>query len=373
LIVFCHLLNDNSGSPVILQQAIRALSGEASNNQLFVGSQGRGCLERAGVPIRRYWYRRSRFRLLTLFTYAASQLFLYRALSRANLPDDALLYVNTLLPFGAALWAHRHGHPVVYHTHEVSISPDPLHRFLVCIAKKTAHRVIYVSEDHLARLRFKNVPSAVVPNPVAPKIAEQGFATPYTPRCTGHFQVLMLASPRDFKGVPEFLDLARRLDGRGDVRFTLVLNADDTEISKYLSKGSVPQNVDVYPRTDAPEHFYATADVLLNLSRVDQCIETFGLTIVEGMAFGLPVIAPPVGGPSEIVTHGQEGFLVDSRDGDELESKLMALVDHPNMAQAMSEAARRRARDFTVKRFAEALRAQIDLLTYSPPPQKKAG
>ncbi len=366
MIVFCHLLNDTSGSPAILRQAIRALSTDGADNMLFVGSQGRGLLETAGVPIRRYWYRRSRFRILTLVTFAWSQLCLYRALGDAKLPRGAVIYVNTLLPFGAALWARRHGHKVVTHVHEVSITPAPLRRFLVHVAEKTSDLLLYVSEDHRALLPIGDVAAAVVPNPVAPELADRGEATPYAPRRSGRFEVLMLASPRDFKGVPEFLDLARRFADRTDVGFTLVLNGDAGEIARYLPETRVPRNVTVQPRTDAPERFYATADVLVNLSRVDLWIETFGLTIVEGMAFGLPVIVPPVGGPAEIVTQGREGQLVDSRDGEALERALGRLVDDPDNAQAMSQAARRRAADFTAAGFAAALRANLAPLLAEP-------
>lgn len=366
MIVFCHLLNDASGSPVILREAIHALEEIEPDRVLFVGSQGRGPLEDAGVPVRRYWYRRSRFRLLTLFTYAISQLSLYRELSRADLPEESLIYVNTLLPFGAALWGARNGRRVVYHAHEVSISPGPLRWFLLRVAEKTAARVFYVSGDHRARLPVAGVPGTVLPNPIPPRIAEHGFATPYAPRRSGRFEVLMLASPRDFKGIPEFLALARRLERRADIHFTLVLNADSAEIEKYLPPATVSGNVTVHCRTDTPEAFYATADVLVNLSRVDLWIETFGLTISEAMAFGLPSIVPPVGGPSELVSHGCEGYLVDSRDIATLDLSVTTLADEPSTAKAMSEAARLRALDFTVSQFKTALRAQIRALAVEP-------
>ena len=39
MIVFCHLLNDNSGSPTVLRETIRALSDDDGEEiQLFVGS-----------------------------------------------------------------------------------------------------------------------------------------------------------------------------------------------------------------------------------------------------------------------------------------------------------------------------------------------
>ena len=58
---------------------------------------------------------------------------------------------------------------------------------------------------------------------------------------------------------------------------------------------------------DLHQH-YKNAGLVLNLSRVNQCIETFGLTIIEAMAYGIPVIVPPVGGPSEIVEDDVEGI-----------------------------------------------------------------
>ncbi|MBB5723917.1 glycosyltransferase involved in cell wall biosynthesis [Loktanella ponticola] len=344
---------------MVLRQTIRAVRGAGHDAMLCVGSQGRGCLEDAGVPIRRYWYRRSRFRILTLFTFVASQLMLYRLLSRSKLPKDAVIYVNTLLPFGAALWGRMHGHRVITHVHEVSISPSPLRKFLVGMQQRCADRLIYVSRDNRDRLPIADVPQAVVPNPVAPEIATLGANTPYMSRRSGQFEVLMLASPRDFKGVPEFVALARSFEAHPDIMFTLVLNGDATEVARYVPAVKRPSNLGLHPRTEAPEHFYATADILLNLSRPDEWVETFGLTLVEAMAFGVPVIGPPVGGPVEIITHGKEGYLCDGRDASRLHALVAGLAQDPTLARSMSEAARTRASDFTMSQFTANLAAQL--------------
>lgn len=358
MIVFCHLLNDTSGSPMVLRQAIRALAPAGEDAVLFVGSQGRGALETAGVPIQRYWYRRSGARIVTLFTYLASQLFLYRALVRARLPADALVYVNTLLPFGAALWGHTTGRRVIYHLHEVSVTPGLLRRFLTDIARRTAARLIYVSNDHRARLPIADAASVVIANPVDPDLLAKARAT--APRArTGVFEVLMLASPRDFKGVPECLALARALRDRDDIRFTLVLNGTPAEVDAYLAPQDVPDNLAVHPRTEDPAGFLAAADLVVNLSRVDLWIETFGLTLIEAMAFGVPVIAPPIGGPVEIVTDGREGWLIDSRDPDKLQTAVTRMADDTALYAKMSAAARDRAGAFTFEAFSQALSAVV--------------
>lgn len=357
MIIFCHLLNDRSGSPTVLRATLDALDAR-EKGCLFVGSQGRGILEEARVPTRRYWYRRSRYRIVTLVSYVFSQIALYRALSRArDIPADAVVYVNTLLPFGAMLWARRRGCLVVVHVHEISITPAPLRFFLTQCARRCASLLLYVSHDHHARLPIDGPATRVLPNPVSPALARRAAAH-IVPR-RGRFNVLMLSSPRKYKGVDEFVALAGALKTRADIVFTLVLNADSDETRAFAAGHRDAGNMTIHPQTKDPADYYEKADLVVNLSRVDLCIETFGLTLAEAMAFGIPVIAPPVGGPAEIVTHGREGFCIDSRDIAALTGAVVALADDPDTHAAMSRAARIKARDFGFEAYSAALQAAL--------------
>jgi glycosyltransferase involved in cell wall biosynthesis len=361
VIVFCHLLNDRSGSPTVLRSTLDALDA-SEQGLLFVGSQGRGVLDKAGVRTRRYWYRRSRYRLITLFTFFVSQLALYRALSRANdIPRDAVVFVNTLLPFAAMLWGRRTGRRVVVHVHEVSITPGALRRFLTSCAGRSADLLLYVSNDHRARLPIEGPPALIVPNPVDPALVAR--ADGHAPRQDQQrFRILMLASLRGYKGISEFMALAEGLQKRTDISFDLVLNAEEDDVAAFARHHSDTANVTIHPRTDDPAHFYSRADLVLNLSRVNEWVETFGLTLVEAMAFGLPVIAPPVGGPVEIVTHGTDGYCIDSRDVAALREAVLKLADDPETYKAMARAARKRAQDFSFEAYAAALRAALNTL-----------
>jgi glycosyltransferase involved in cell wall biosynthesis len=60
----------------------------------------------------------------------------------------------------------------------------------------------------------------------------------------------------------------------------------------------------------------------VNLSRPDEWVETFGLTIIEAMAFGIPSIVPTIGGPAELVEEGENGFKVSCYNMDLLNVKL---------------------------------------------------
>lgn len=357
--VFCHLLNDCSGSPMVLSATLEALNAR-ERGLLFVGSQGKGVLDDASVRIRRYWYHRSRHRILTFFTYICSQISLYRKLVNSrDIPVDATIFVNTLMPFAAMIWGKQTGRRVVVHVHELSISPRLLRSFLTLCTARCADLVIYVSNHQKEHLPIDGPKSKVIANPVSPNLTALASGH-LSRRADGLFRVLMLASLRRYKGVEEFMALAASLQSRSDITFELVLNADADEVSTFAARHDAADNVVFHSRTGDLASFYTRADLVVNLSRVDQIVETFGLTLIEAMSFGIPVIAPPVGGPVEIVTNGVEGYCIDSRDGVALREALLSLIDNPESYAAMSRAARLRARDFAFGVYATAMREAVD-------------
>jgi phosphatidylinositol alpha 1,6-mannosyltransferase len=68
--------------------------------------------------------------------------------------------------------------------------------------------------------------------------------------------------------------------------------------------------------------------------------ETFGQTLQEAAASGLPVIAPAAGGPADLVEHGVTGFLVEPHSADALAGAARYLVGQPELRAAMGAAGR---------------------------------
>jgi glycosyltransferase involved in cell wall biosynthesis len=96
--------------------------------------------------------------------------------------------------------------------------------------------------------------------------------------------------------------------------------------------------------------FYAAADVFVTTP----WYEPFGITPVEAMACGTPVVGAAVGGIKATVRDGETGFLVPPKDPDALAGRLARLLGDAALRAAMSRAALRRANThFTWARVAE--------------------
>ena len=70
-----------------------------------------------------------------------------------------------------------------------------------------------------------------------------------------------------------------------------------------------------YRREDLLQSIYPSADIFLHFARM----ETFGFTILEAMAFGLPVVSVKFKAIPEMVEHGVNGFLCDPYEWDMIE------------------------------------------------------
>ena len=69
---------------------------------------------------------------------------------------------------------------------------------------------------------------------------------------------------------------------------------------------------------------------------VPSYFEGFGIAYLEGMGFGLPAIGTTSGGANEIITHGQDGFLIPAGDSVALAQYLRLLYEERDRLATMS-------------------------------------
>jgi glycosyltransferase involved in cell wall biosynthesis len=105
------------------------------------------------------------------------------------------------------------------------------------------------------------------------------------------------------------------------------------------------------PRS-ALRYFYSAADVFVTMP----WYEPFGITPVEAMACGVPVIGARVGGVQYSVEDGRTGFLVDAKNADALARRLAHVFSDPSIPRLLGKRAKRRAFErFTWQRIARSL------------------
>jgi glycosyltransferase involved in cell wall biosynthesis len=115
----------------------------------------------------------------------------------------------------------------------------------------------------------------------------------------------------------------------------------------------------------------------LSVVVVASVVDSFGRAALEAMAAGVPVLAIRAGGLTEIVRHGENGFLADSRDADVLSAALAEIFDHPESWPAIVDNGFRTVREkFSIERQVKGVeRVLLDVCgrTLLVPPSSDAG
>lgn len=102
--------------------------------------------------------------------------------------------------------------------------------------------------------------------------------------------------------------------------------------------------------------FYCASDVLI----LPSVSEGFPRVLLEAMALGVPFVAFDVGGVSDLVSPEQRKWVVPRGDVDELTTKAVELLQHPEKRRALGEEGLLRVESFDTHRVA---RMFVDLIT----------
>jgi phosphatidyl-myo-inositol dimannoside synthase len=115
-------------------------------------------------------------------------------------------------------------------------------------------------------------------------------------------------------------------------------------------------------RSDDVAALQAAADIVAVPSRTtrDGAREAQGLSVVEALSHGRPVVAGNVGGIPDAIVDGENGLLVPERDPEALAGALTRLATDPELAGRLGGAAARSAKRYAWPRVAERFAEVFD-------------
>lgn len=345
-----HLLNDFSGSPLVLANCIDSLIGEGNEVELLT-SNDNGFLSRCNCNKSIINYKRFHNKLFTLFPFLFCQVKLFLIvffktffMRKANKPK---VLINTILPFGAAFGAKLGGCHIVYYVHEISIRPLILKRWLKFVIRITANEAIYVSKYLKENEGVHNqlIKEVVIYNSLPPKLEVNPSGV-----INDDFIVFMPSSLKKYKGVYDFVEIATRLQGT-DAKFVLALNSEEAEFNLFVNSFKQPSNLEILRRPEDINAIYNRASLVLNLSHPNEWVETFGMTVIEGFAHGCPAIVPTVGGITEIIQEGINGFKISVNEFDNICNKITEIMRDNTLKSELIINARKTAGSFGYQKY----------------------
>jgi glycosyltransferase involved in cell wall biosynthesis len=167
-------------------------------------------------------------------------------------------------------------------------------------------------------------------------------------------RVLMVGTVGLRKGSHHFAAASRELKKRG-VPTTCVVAGPIPNTVRMQSTFQGPTYLGQVPRFQIG-HEFRLADIFV----LPTLAESFSLAHLEALAHGIPVITTPNCG--SVVRNGVEGFIVPIRDPKSLADRIEEIVTDRNLRDRMSVAARARAAEFSIQKYAERLINAVELI-----------
>jgi N-acetyl-alpha-D-glucosaminyl L-malate synthase BshA len=297
-----------------------------------------------------------------LFQYPPYDLALAVRMHEVALQHDLdLLHVHYAIPHATSAWLAKQmlaesGRrlPVVTTLHGTDITivgQDHSYHAITKFSIEKSDRITAVSQflkdETIRAFGCGNCRVDVIPNFVDPAIYTREKGDPaLRQELAGDRPVLMHIS--NFRPVKRVLDVVRTFSAvRREVPAALVMVGDGPDRGAAEDEArrlAVAEDVRFLGRIDGVAPLLAIADVyLLPTDR-----ESFGLSALEAMACGAPVIGADVGGIREVVEDGVTGALRPVGDVDGMAQAALALLRDPAHWRRWSDAGVARAR----RRFA---------------------
>ncbi|MBD8793240.1 glycosyltransferase [Pseudomonas syringae] len=258
-----------------------------------------------------------------------------------------IVHINTIMQREPLIAAKSIGVPSIVHVHEILEDGDE-----ACVRIQKKSSTIYKAVADLSDIAIANS------NFTASKLID--FKEVYIVNNSVDFSSLdirniideknikisMISSNIEKKGVKDFFELAKKLVDISELKFLLI--GPNTDIVKSLKEIYRPlSNIEFIDYVETPLDGISRANIVISLSL---CNETFGRTILEGMAARRTVLAYAHGAFPELITSGKTGFLVPFLDLEKMAQHIKWLCANPYKIIEIGKS----ARSISIKKFNQA-------------------
>jgi L-malate glycosyltransferase len=224
------------------------------------------------------------------------------------------------------------------------LGPNPQYRAAIEHALIHSDAVTTVSEslrrqtEEIFRLRdaIEVIPNFFTPNPSNRSREDVRRELGLNDR---EFLVVHMSNLRPTKRIDLLLRVIAAASNRSRIRLLILAGAPFAPFQSLVDELGLRDNVIVKEDAAVVEDYLPAADAGLYASEN----ESFGLSILETMFFGKPVVAFRIGGIPEVM--GDAGLLHDFGDVEAMAAGLDRLIGSPDAARRMGEGGQERARN----------------------------
>jgi L-malate glycosyltransferase len=149
------------------------------------------------------------------------------------------------------------------------------------------------------------------------------------------YLLLHMSNLRPGKRVEDILEAFAALKNRKRTKLLILAGSTFAPYATMLDTLEINQSVIILENIHAIEDYITASDIGVYASEQ----ESFGLSILETLAYGKPVVATSVGGIPEVVSHGQTGLLLPPRQPKALAEAIDQLIDDPEYREKLGTAA----------------------------------